>query len=149
MKTVHSPKIKIRNLQRKVPVKVVGLQKFAEKALALGLRLRVKKKTTLETLGEVSVLVVSDRRMASLHHRFMNESGPTDVMTFQHGEIFISADTALRNARQFGNRFIHELQLYIVHGLLHLQGFDDRNAVSARKMRSAENKVLNQLQGPD
>jgi probable rRNA maturation factor len=89
-----------------------------------------------------SILIVSDRKIASLHRQFMNESGPTDVITFQHGEIFVSAETARRNARRFGNALARELRLYVVHGLLHLHGFDDRVEVSARKMRSVQRKIL-------
>ena len=113
------PKITVRNLQRKVPVKVADLQRFAQKAAKLCLRLPRKSKTDLSELREISMLVVSDRRMASLHRQFMNESGPTDVITFQHGEIFISAETARRNAQRFGNALARELRLYVVHGLLH------------------------------
>ncbi len=136
------PKIEVRNLQRKIAVDVVDLQKFAQKAAPLCLRLPTKKETELDKLRDVSVLLVSDRRMAALHRRFMNESGPTDVMTFHNGEIIIGADTAFRNARRFGNPLDRELQLYIVHGLLHLHGFDDRDEASAGKMRAAEEKIL-------
>jgi probable rRNA maturation factor len=72
----------------------------------------------------------------------MNEAGPTDVITFQHGEIFISADTAKRNARRFGNSLARELRLYVVHGLLHLRGFDDRDPAGARKMEGVQRKIL-------
>lgn len=106
------PKIEVRNLQRKIAVDVVDLQKFAQKAAPLCLRLPTKKETELDKLRDVSVLLVSDRRMAALHRRFMNESGPTDVMTFHNGEIIIGADTAFRNARRFGNPLDRELRLY-------------------------------------
>ena len=145
MKNAQQTKIEVRNLQDKLEINVATLQRFAQKAAALCLQLPVKKQTELQTLGEVSVLIVSDRRMASLHRRFMNESGPTDVITFQHGEIFISADTAVSNAQRFGNSLVSELRLYIVHGLLHLHGFEDRDPAGASKMRAAEKKVLNKL----
>jgi probable rRNA maturation factor len=145
-KTTRPPKIAVRNLQSKILVNLVDLRKFVPKALALCLQLPTKKRTDLEALREVSVLIVSDRRMAALHHRFMNESGPTDVMTFQHGEIFISADTAVRNARRFGNPLRCELRLYVIHGLLHLEGFDDRDPASTRKMRLAEKKIFRELE---
>lgn len=145
MKNARPPKIEVRNLQRKIEVNVADLEKVAQKAVASCSRLPTKGRTDLETLAEVSILVVSDRRMASLHRRFLNERGPTDVITFQHGEIFISADTALRNARRFGNSLDRELRLYVVHGLLHLHGFQDRDVVTARKMRAAEKKVLSGL----
>jgi probable rRNA maturation factor len=134
--------ISVHNFQRKIAVNIVDLERFARRAAALCLRLQRKKKTELETLGEISILIVSDRRMASLHRRFMNEPGPTDVITFQHGEIFISADTAKRNARRFGNSLARELRLYVVHGLLHLHGFDDRDPAGARKMEGVQRKIL-------
>ena len=139
------PRVTVHNLQRRVAANAADLQKFARRAATACLRLPRKTKTDLETLTEVAILLVSDRRMASLHRRFMNESGPTDVITFQHGEIFISADTAFHNAKRLGNSLPSELRLYIVHGLLHLHGFDDRDARSALKMRAAEKKVLSKL----
>jgi probable rRNA maturation factor len=141
-KNAPVPKISVRNLQRKVPVDVVDLEKFGRKALELCLRVPRKKKTDLMQLSQISVLIVSDPRMASLHQQFMNESGPTDVMTFQDGEIFISAETARRNARRFGNTVRRELRLYVVHGLLHLHGFDDRDEARARKMQIVQRKIL-------
>jgi len=136
------PEITVRNLQRKVPVHVVDLEMFARNAAELCLRLPRRKKTDLAQLREISVLIVSDRKIASLHRQFMNESGPTDVITFQHGEIFVDVESARRNARRFGNAFERELRLYVVHGLLHLHGFDDRNAASARRMRVVQRKIL-------
>ena len=64
------------------------------------------------------------------------------MLTFQHGEIFISAETAKRHARLFGNSIMRELQLYVIHGVLHLQGFDDRTQTEARKMRRTQEKIL-------
>ena len=63
-------------------------------------------------------------------------------MTFQHGEIFISVETARRHARAFGNSLLRELKLYIVHGLLHLHGFDDQTPSKAHKMKTAQEKIL-------
>jgi probable rRNA maturation factor len=73
--------------------------------------------------------------------------GPTDVLTFQHGEIFISVEMAKRQARVLGNALMRELQLYIVHGLLHLHGFDDRTPAGARKMKKAQEKILSDCSG--
>ena len=128
--------IEVRNLQRKARVNLGQLQSFAERAL------RSCSKLPLEPLEQIVVLLISDERMAKLHHRFMNQSGPTDVITFQHGEIFISVPMARRQAREFGTSTMAEIELYIVHGLLHLGGFDDRTAAAARRMRAAEARVL-------
>jgi probable rRNA maturation factor len=137
--------IAVRNAQRAIRVNVGALQDSAEKALRLCLDFRSTRPTTLAKLREIHVLLVSDRRMAALHRQFLNQSGPTDVITFAHGEIFISTETARRHAKQFGNSFFRELQLYLVHGLLHLHGFDDRTERDGRRMKAAQEKILNQL----
>ena len=139
------PQITVRNAQRTVPVNIADLEKFAAKAARYCLRLRKGKPTDLTRLGEVLVVLVSDRRMASLHRRFLNQPGPTDVLTFRHGEIFISVETARRNARSFGSSLARELRLYIVHGLLHLHGFDDRGEADARRMKRTQEKALASL----
>jgi len=137
-----APQVIVRNLQRTVPIDVADLENFAAKALQLCLQLRKSWPTDLTKLREVAVLFVSDERMALLHRRFLKQSGPTDVITFQHGEIFISAETARGHARTFGNSLGREVRLYIVHGLLHLHGFDDRSEADARKMNTAQEKIL-------
>jgi probable rRNA maturation factor len=80
--------------------------------------------------------------MAELHRRFLKEPGPTDVITFQHGEIFVSTETARRQARSFGTTADHEMRLYIAHGLLHLHGFDDKDARSAAEMKRVQEKLV-------
>jgi probable rRNA maturation factor len=136
------PEIKVCNLQRKIPVNVVELQTFAGKAVRSCLRLPRRKSTDLIGLSEIFVWLISDRRMASLHRQFLRQTGPTDVLTFQHGEIFISVETARHHARIFRNSLIGELCLDIVHGLLHLHGFDDRNRADARKMERMQKRIL-------
>jgi probable rRNA maturation factor len=137
-----APDISVRNRQRKIPVNVTDLQIFAAKALRRCLQLRKRKSTDLDQLWAVFVWLISDRRMASLHRKFMHQTGPTDVLTFQHGEIFISVETAKKHARAFGNSLACELCLYITHGLLHLHGFDDRTQAAARKMKAMQKKIL-------
>jgi metalloprotein, YbeY/UPF0054 family len=137
-----APRIIVRNLQRAVPIDVADLENFAAKALWLCLQLRKSERTDLTKLREVAVLFVSDRRMALLHRQFLNQSGPTDVITFQHGEICISAKTARRHSRIFANSLAREVRLCIVHGLLHLHGFDDSSEADARKMKAAQEKIL-------
>jgi probable rRNA maturation factor len=132
----------VRNVQRKISVNIGELQSFAASAVERCLQLRKQKQTDLRKLSEVFIWLISDPRMALLHRKFLGQSGPTDVLTFQHGEIFISAQTARRHARAFGNSLMCELKLYIVHGLLHLHGFDDRTTAEARKMTMAQEKVL-------
>ena len=128
-----------------VRVDLAALGDFAKNALDACLDLRQRKSSRLADLGEVNVILVSDKSIAEIHKEFMNEPGPTDVITFQHGEIVISAQTAKRQARRFGSTLGHELRLYIVHGLLHLHGFDDKTAVGAAEMRRVQEKLVASL----
>src|SRR4051812_45872460 len=118
------PTITVFNRQRAVAVQGAALQEFAERALEECLKLPARNPDDLSKLHELSVILVSDRRMAELHRRFLQQVGPTDVITFQHGEIFVSTETARRQARRFATSLEQELRLYVAHGLLHLHGFD-------------------------
>ena len=137
--------ITVLNRQRKVSVNLSPLQDFAEGALQECLNLRSPRPAALAKLTELSVVLVSDRRMAQLHRRFLHEPGPTDVITFQHGEIFVSTETARRQARRFGTTTGHELRLYLAHGLLHLHGFDDKDARSSAEMQRAQEKLVTKV----
>ena len=137
----------MRNRQRKIAVNDTKLENFAGRALRHCLQLCTRKPTDLDQLNEIFVWLISDRRMASLHRKFMHQTGPTDVLTFQHGEIFISVETAKRHARAFRNSLASELCLYIAHGLLHLHGFDDRTPGAARKMQRAQEEILRHCSG--
>ena len=141
------PLITVRNLQRKTSVNVAELETFAGNAAQYALQLQKRKRTDLCKLSKVFIWLISDRRMALLHRKFLGQSGPTDVMTFQHGEIFISVETARRHARAFGNSLMRELKLYIVHGLLHLHGFDDQAPSEAHKMKAAQERIFRTCSG--
>ena len=139
---IGNPRISVRNLQRKISVNVAELERFAGNAAQYALQLQKRSRTDLCELSEVFIWLISDRRMALLHRKFLGRSGPTDVLSFQHGEIFISVDTARRHAPVFGNSLVRELKLYIVHGLLHLHGFDDQTQNQAHKMKVAQERIL-------
>lgn len=134
--------ITIQNAQRKVRVPTDELQHFAERALQLCLRESSPAKSVLQTLNEVSGVLVSDGRIAALHTEFMNIPGATDVITFEHGEIFISTETAQRQARQFQTSTIEEIKLYLVHGLLHLHGFDDLEPAARNAMETVQTRIV-------
>jgi len=141
-KLVALPEITVRSLQQTVRVNVAALQDFAQRALQLCFRIPRNEPTQLKRLREIFVLLISNRRMARLHRQFLNKAGPTDVLTFEHGEIFISVERARDHARRFGSSLGQELRLYIVHGLLHLHGFDDRSEVEAERMERMQGQIL-------
>ncbi len=134
------PAVKVRNAQRGLRFDILAFQEFAERALHLCLK--GPSRSPLARLPQVDVLLVSDRRIAALHRKFMKIAGPTDVITFQHGEIFISVETAQRNARHFHSTIENEIKLYLVHGLLHLSGFDDKTAAKARVMARRQTQII-------
>jgi probable rRNA maturation factor len=141
MKTSASPEISVHNRQRKIALNRRELEQFAKRALPLCMRER-RRGPGLTSLGEIEVILISDRRMSELHRRFIGMAGPTDVITFQHGEIFISVETARRQAQAHRTSLAHELSLYLVHGLLHLHGLDDRSPAARRRMGSVQEKIL-------
>jgi len=99
--------------------------------------------------GELSIVFLTDDALASLHAQFLNDPSCTDVITFEGdtdagsaGEICVSADTAERYAAEHQRDFSEELTLYVVHGWLHLVGYDDLKPLKKRRMRAAESRAL-------
>ena len=126
------PVITVRNLQRTVDVDLAALQEFARRAIDVACRFR-KRKSMLPSLASIDVLLISDRRIAESASAFPEHRGPTDVITFQHGEIFVSAETARGHARRFGTSTSSvRCVCTSLHGLLHLHGFDDKTAADRR-----------------
>ncbi|MDP6963948.1 MAG: rRNA maturation RNase YbeY, partial [Planctomycetota bacterium] len=84
------------------------------------------------------------------HQQFLNNSAPTDVMSFPYGdddcfgELLINVEMAIRRAPEFSHSAVIELMLYIVHGTLHLLGFDDYQPSDIKKMRQAESEIMAQ-----
>jgi probable rRNA maturation factor len=117
------------------------LQRFAGIACKLVWQTR-RQKSEIASLNQIYILIVSDRRMAALHKEFCSILGATDVLTFQHGEIVISADMAATQARMFHSNVTAEIQLYVLHGLLHLAGFDDATPSKRRQMHQLQKKLM-------
>jgi probable rRNA maturation factor len=136
------PEISVRNLQRRTLVNIAELETFAADVVKRCLRLQKGKRTDLRKLREIFVWLISDRRISRIHLQFLGESGPTDVITFHDGEIFISVETARRNACEFGNSLMNEIKLDMVHGLLHLHGFDDSTPADLKRMKDMQEKIL-------
>ncbi len=95
--------------------------------------------------GDLSLVFLTDPALAKLHADFLADPSTTDVITFEGdaslgsaGEICVSADTAAAYARKHGRDFSAELTLYVIHGWLHLAGYDDLQPAKKRRMRAAE-----------
>lgn len=99
--------------------------------------------------GELSVAFLSDAALARLHGHFLKDPSATDVITFAGdaahglaGEICVSVDAAVRQAGRSPPRLSRELMLYVVHGWLHLAGYDDLRPQAKRSMRRAEARAM-------
>jgi probable rRNA maturation factor len=122
----------VENRQRAVRFDLRWVRRFAQAALA----------ECGEALPHIEVAIVSDRTIARVHRQFMQIEGATDVITFDHGEIVIGAGTARRQAREFSQPLEHELGRYIIHGLLHLAGYDDRTSRDRAGMHRMQERVM-------
>lgn len=101
-----------------------------------------KPDSNLARVNEVEVNFVDDETIAGIHLEFMHIPGPTDVITFAHGELHISVETARTQARDYANDFERELMLYIVHGLLHLAGYEDATERESDVMDDLQSSIL-------
>ena len=116
----------IVNRQRRVPVAIHPLQKFYE---------RVRRELGFAP-ESVTIQLISDENMAQLNETFRKKQGPTDVLSFPAdgacpgqdaeyvGDIAISPETARRNARRYSRSLPVELRILILHGMIHLAGYD-------------------------
>jgi probable rRNA maturation factor len=129
--------IRVLNRQRKYSTSANDLSTFSQQLAPL-----VLKVTREELPEQVLVVLVSDRKIAAIHEQFMGIASPTDVITFQHGEIVVSVETAAKQASEYGTDLLHELRLYITHGLLHLAGYDDHSEKGFREMSKLQNELV-------
>lgn len=103
--------------------------------------------------GPVHIHLVPDAEIRRINRERLGHDWPTDVCTFPMeepflwGELVVSLDTARREAAERGIPVARELALYVVHGVLHLRGFDDRTGPQRRAMRLAEARSLARIRG--
>jgi probable rRNA maturation factor len=148
-------------------VRKINLRLLKKIAAALLTELEIKK-------AEIGICLVAAPEMTRLNETFLKHKGSTDVITFDYrdnvgqasslshskipkvkdrqdacptlrGEIFICVDEAVLQARKFGTSWQSEVIRYLVHGVLHLLGFDDSSAGARRKMKREENRRLREI----
>ena len=93
-------------------------------------------------LEEVEISLLDNDEMARLHGEFLQDATPTDVITFEHGELLIGVEVAQKQAVEFGSSADREIALYGIHGMLHLAGFDDRSPEDAKLMAIRQEELL-------
>ena len=127
------------------------LRKWARAALTANVR------------GELTVRIVDERESAELNARYRGKAGPTNVLSFRaeppavdaddellpYGDVVICAEVVAREAREQGKALAAHWAHMVVHGALHLQGYDHENRRDAGSMEARERAVLNELGFPD
>jgi probable rRNA maturation factor len=111
-------------------------------------------------MQELGIHILSAEEMTRLNETFLRHAGPTDVLAFNyrpatertmhhrwqlHGEIFVCMNEAVAQARRFRTSWQSEIVRYVIHGILHLIGYDDSNAAARRKMKRAEQALVRDL----
>ncbi len=142
--------VEVFNNQEAVALSDVLLEKLeeaAQLAMPLALEHPAHDGGVLATLDHVEVSIVDDPTIDRVHRDFMDIPGATDVITFAHGEIVLSVETAQAYAKEYGNGFEQELMLYIVHGLLHLSGHEDAIASEREAMEKVQFDILEKVWG--
>lgn len=101
------------------------------------------------TLGDISYILCSDNYLLEINRQYLNHDYFTDVITFDYseenvisGDIFISVDTVADNAKEYNVTFEKELERVMVHGVLHLVGYNDKSDSEVKQMRAKENQYL-------
>ena len=107
------------------------------------------------TRAELSFSFISASQIRSLNQKFLKRSYATDVLAFDLkeakkknelvGDIFISTDAVIKQSKLFKTSLPYEFVLYIVHGILHLLGYDDHSPKDIKKMRAKEFEILKKL----
>ena len=134
--TFQVEKIKF-NLKKKITIK-----------LWIAMVLRLEKKQ----VGQINFLFTNDEEILKKNIKFLKHNTYTDIITFNYckdkiinGDIIISIDRVKENAEKFKSDFEEELKRVLIHGVLHLCGYNDKKTADTELMRKKENWALKQI----
>jgi rRNA maturation RNase YbeY len=103
----------------------------------------------IRRIGQISIIFCSDNYILDVNQQYLQHDYFTDIITFDYcdgdrlsGDLFISVDSVRENAIEYGTEFKEELNRVIVHGILHLIGYDDHCEEDIKEMRAKENYYL-------
>jgi len=146
-----SYEIEVQNRQKSVMVEAPEISRWAREALTF---LKIRR-------AALSIILLTNRSIRVVNKEFLSHDYPTDVITFDlsdgelsrsrkpvremDGEIYISAVMARENAVRFKTTPRQEIALYLVHGILHLCGYDDHSQDDQDRMRNTEQDVMGHL----
>lgn len=101
---------------------------------------------------EISFVFCDDRFITKLNKKVFNRCVPTDVIAFPFdsdnlGEVVVSVERAIKVCAQYGNSWEEEFHLYIIHGILHLLGYEDTAPAKKKKMFRKQGEIFNKIVG--
>lgn len=107
-----------------------------------------------KTPGELGIIITNDRNLIGINKEFLEHDYYTDVITFDYnsgsivnGEVYISLDTVKTNSVNYNVSLHNELTRVIIHGILHLTGYEDKTEEDRLVMRSEEDRWLEKVGG--
>ena len=106
-----------------------------------------------KSFSSVAFIISNDKKLSQLKKTFFNKDVLTDVITFNleekdqpiEGEIYISLERVIDNSKRYKQETFIELYRVLIHGVLHLIGFDDQTSIEKKEMTNLENKYLNMI----
>lgn len=111
--------------------------------------LRTVAESEMKRIGDIAIIFCSDGYLLDVNRKYLGHDYFTDIITFDYcegerlsGDLFISVDSVRENAVEYGTEFGNELNRVMVHGLLHLIGYDDHTEEDVKTMREKENQYL-------
>jgi probable rRNA maturation factor len=132
-------RVAVANRQRRLKIDTHRLAEIAERALEL----------VGDKQFHLGIVLVNDVAIAKLNARYHDTPGATDILSFDYGgaqgELIISVEHAVTQAGRYRTTSAQELILYVVHGILHLHGYNDLTRPQRRRMRAAERRLVSQL----
>ncbi len=107
--------------------------------------------------GNIQIVFTTDEALAEMKLKYFGADAYTDIIAFNlneedealEGELYISAERAKENAAEFGETHLDELRRLVIHGVLHLLGYDDQTDEDRAAMRELENQFLSRIPGPE
>ena len=134
------PSLLWANRQRAVRLDLPKIRRIV--AVALPLCVGKPRRKGMSLPPSVEITLLGEAAIAKVHEGFLDDPTPTDVITFEHGEILIGVPIAAANAKKFRHPTDHEVALCVIHGLLHLLGYDDLTEKERLIMHARQDEIL-------
>ncbi|MDD5729892.1 MAG: rRNA maturation RNase YbeY [Candidatus Omnitrophica bacterium] len=134
-------KVTVKNLQKKLPINPKKIKSLVFKVLS---------SEGARKSGEINICFVNDAKISEFNSKYLGINRPTDVLAFDISEnkdhlltdIIISTDTAFSNSKVFNTTPLFELYLYVIHGTLHVLGYDDSTSKQRKIMEKKSSRYV-------